>query len=67
MAFAFSFLLVLFFHAGNRFGSGRWWEAHLRPGPLNRPPSSNWVGPSGREFTDFDRGAVLECPVPFGA
>jgi hypothetical protein len=28
MAFAFGILLLMFLHAGNRFGLGRWWEAH---------------------------------------
>jgi thiosulfate dehydrogenase (quinone) large subunit len=28
VAFAFSILLLMFLHAGNRFGLGRWWEAH---------------------------------------
>ena len=28
MAFALSLLLLAFLHAGNRFGLGRWWEAH---------------------------------------
>jgi hypothetical protein len=28
MAFAFSLLLLMFMHAGNRFGLGRWQEAH---------------------------------------
>ncbi|HUJ66741.1 MAG TPA: hypothetical protein VLX59_14445 [Acidimicrobiales bacterium] len=28
VAFAFSILLLMFLHAGNRFGFGRWWEAH---------------------------------------
>jgi len=27
-AFAFSLLLLMFLHAGNRFGLGRWWETH---------------------------------------
>lgn len=30
MAFAFSLLLLMFLHAGNRFGLGRWLEAHTR-------------------------------------
>jgi thiosulfate dehydrogenase [quinone] large subunit len=28
MAFALSLLLLMFLHAGNRFGFGHWWEAH---------------------------------------
>jgi thiosulfate dehydrogenase (quinone) large subunit len=28
MTFAFSLLLLMYLHAGNRFGFGRWWEAH---------------------------------------
>jgi thiosulfate dehydrogenase (quinone) large subunit len=28
MAFAFGILLLMFLHAGNRFGFGRWWEVH---------------------------------------
>jgi len=31
MAFAFGILLLMFLHAGNRFGLGRWWEAHTPP------------------------------------
>ena len=27
-AFALSILLLMFLHAGSRFGLGRWWEAH---------------------------------------
>jgi hypothetical protein len=30
MAFAFSLLLLMFLHADNRFGLGRWWEAHTQ-------------------------------------
>jgi thiosulfate dehydrogenase (quinone) large subunit len=29
MAFGFGILLLMFLHAGNRWGLGRWWEAHL--------------------------------------
>lgn len=35
MAFAFSLLLLMFLHAGNRFGLGRWLEAHTVAAALN--------------------------------
>ncbi|HEX4082981.1 MAG TPA: hypothetical protein VHX40_08465, partial [Acidimicrobiales bacterium] len=28
MAFAFSILLLMYLHAGNRWGLGRWWSRH---------------------------------------
>ena len=68
MAFAFSLLLLVFLHAGNRFVLGPLLgRTHPVAAALNSRPRSNCDQPSAPEFTDFDRGVVHECPVPFGA